>query len=158
LLGRFDKNLDVRRGSFADAVTICDLETPDAAEVIPDDRGTLRCGLVTVSVSGVLDWLGGSAGGGHTFYVHHHDNVVAEVAVHERYERAAFLRRLPWFRTRPADEGGSDVLGVAGRGWLLVLVNDNQGRFRFEFFGPAESCDGLREYLRQHDPIRHLDL
>src|SRR5947208_15917013 len=98
VLGCFDKNLEVRRGLFADAVTICDLETSEPAEVSPDERESLRCGPATVRVSGVLDWLDGFAEGSHTFYAHRHDNIVAEVALHEPYRRSAFLRRLPWFR------------------------------------------------------------
>jgi hypothetical protein len=154
VLGCFDKDLSVRRDLFADAVTICDLETPDPVEVHPEVRGTPRVGTTTVRVSGILDWLGGFAEGGHTFYAHHHDNIVADVALYEPYERAAFLRRLPWFRTRPADEGGSNLLGVEGpdRSWLLVLENDNQGRFWGGFFGPASACDSLRACLKQCDP------
>jgi hypothetical protein len=157
VLGYFDKDLAVRRRLFVDAVTICDLETSGPAEVSPADRGALRCGQATVCLSGVLDWLEGFAARCSTFYAHHHDNIVAEVVLFEPYRRETFLRCLPWFRTHPADEGGANLLGIVGRGWLLLLVNDNQGRFRFEFFGPAESCDTLREQLGQHDPIRQPD-
>lgn len=154
VLRYFDKGLAVRRGLFADAVTICDLETPGPAAVSPADREVLRCGQAAVCLSGTLNWVEGLAARCSTFYAHHHDNIVAEVVLYEPYGRESFLRCLPWFRTRPADEGGTNLLGVVGRGWLLLLENDNQGRFRVEFFGPTESCNALRKHLEQHDPIR----
>lgn len=147
VLGCFDKELCIRRDLFEDAVTICDIKT-EAPPQVPTGRATtLRFGAEDFEMAWVLDWLTPLATeSGRTYYIHHHDNIVVEVALFEPYERAAFRRRLRLFRTRPAAEGGSNLLGVidAGGTWVLVLANDNQGKFRIAFLGPAKMCRGLR--------------
>jgi hypothetical protein len=160
VLGCFDKDLNVRHRLFEDAVMICDLQAPASLEVASDDEGVLRFGPATVEVSAVIAWLGSLfAAGGYTYYVHHHDNIVAEVALVCPYEQAAFIRCLRLFRTRPANEGGSNLLGVVdpGHRWVLVLDNDNQGGFRFEFCGPTDACSSLRSHLRCHAVLRYPD-
>ncbi|WP_029629922.1 hypothetical protein [Zavarzinella formosa] len=151
VLGCFDGQLRIRRDLFDEAVTICDIEAPETPVVRPGDAEALQLGDATVELSGLLGWLTPFADqSGHTYYIHHHDNIVAEVALFDPYERVVFGRRLRLFRASPADEGGSNLLGVAdqGRAWVLVIENDNQGRFRIEFLGPAEMCQSLRSHLK----------
>jgi hypothetical protein len=160
VLSCFDKDLSLRRHLFDDAVVICDLQAPAPVEVDSDDAGALRVGAATFNVASILDWLGRLPGKhAHTYYVHHHDNIVVEVALFDPYERAAFLRCLHLFRTNPAAEGGSNLLGVVDRGqvWIVVLNNDNQGRFRFEFLGPTDVCNSLRSHLQLHRPLHRPD-
>src|SRR5262245_20518627 len=152
VLGCFDADLRVRRHLFEDAVNICDMETAGPPEIPGDRAATLLFDGGAFEVSCVLDWLTPFAEQrGCTCYLHHHDNIVVEVALVEPYQRAAFCRRLRLFRTRPAAEGGSNLLGVVDldRAWILVLENDNQGIFRIDFFGSAARCRSLRSHLNR---------
>ena len=149
-LGFLDDELGVRRDRFEDAVAVGDVAADEPPDAPPGRAAVLRFGDRELDLSGVLDWLAPLAGAGAwTFYLHHHDNLVVELARFEPYRRAAFRRCLRLFRTRPAAEGGSNLLGVAGPGgaWALVLDSDNQGHFRADFFGPADACRDLRSYL-----------
>ncbi|MBA4190584.1 MAG: hypothetical protein C0467_21565 [Planctomycetaceae bacterium] len=152
ILGCFDANLNIRRRPFDDAVSVCD-RAADGPPIVPAGRtAVLRFGEHAVDLSGVLDWIAPLAErGGWTYYLHHHDNIVVELARIEPFERLAFHRSLCLFRDRPADEGGANLLGVVGarRAWVLVIENDNQGGFRTDFFGPADACRDLRSCLAQ---------
>lgn len=150
ILKCFDADMRVRSSLFADAVSVCTAAVEGPPVVVSGRPEGLRFGEHVIDLSGLLDWLATLAeGGGWAFYFHHHDNFVAELDRIESYSRAAFVRWLRWFRTRPAAEGGANLLGVVGPGlaWLLVIVNDNQGEFRINFFGPAVACRGLRAHL-----------
>ena len=155
-LGCFDAGLGIRRHLFDDAVSVCNIAV-ECPPVVPVGRpATLRFGERVVDLAAVLGWLAPLAEcGGWTFYIHHHDNIVVELARIEPYEWAAFCRCLRLFRTRPASEGGSNVLGVVGpgRAWVLVLEHDNQGGFRIDFFGSAAACHDLRSTLGQQRPV-----
>ncbi|MDB5389562.1 MAG: hypothetical protein JWM11_5208 [Planctomycetaceae bacterium] len=153
VLGCFDAGLRIRRNLFDDAVAVCNIPVECSPVVPVGHPATLRFGERVVDLAAVLGWL--AECGGWTFYLHHHDNIVAELARIEPYERAAFCRGLQLFRTRPASEGGSNLLGVVGpsRAWVLVLENDNQGGFRIDFFGPAAACRDLRLKLGQQRPV-----
>jgi hypothetical protein len=150
VLGCFDADLCVRRHLFEDAVTICDIETGEPPKIPRGRSTTLQFDGEAFELSCVLDWLTPLADQrGCTYYLHHHDNIVIDIALVEPYKRVAFCRCLRLFRTRPAEQGGSNLLGVVGlrRAWILILENDNQGRFRIDFFGPADKCRGLRAHL-----------
>mgnify|MGYP005861837239 CR=1 FL=1 len=152
VLNCFDADLRIRRHQFADAVCVCDVAV-QGPPVIPDETpASLLFGDHVVDLSVVLDWLPTLAeGDGWAYYVHHHDNLVVELARIEPYDQTAFRRSLRLFRTRPASEGGANLLGVVDsrRAWVLVIENDNQGGFRVGFFGPTEVCQSLRSCLGQ---------
>lgn len=155
MLRCFDADLGVRSDLFDDAVSVCDVAVQDPP-VVPAGRPTaLRFGSYEIDLSEVFNWLAPLAErGGWTYYLHHHDNIVVELARFEPYVRAAFRRCLRLFRTSPATEGGTNLLGVVGprRAWVLVIENDNQGGFRVGFFGTAEVCQSLRSCLAQQRP------
>jgi hypothetical protein len=48
----------------------------------------------------------------YTFYWHLHDNVVRVLALLEAFDEQTFLKRPKLFKTQPAVEGGTNVLGV----------------------------------------------
>ncbi len=150
VLGCFDTDLRIRHHLFDDAVSICDIAV-ESPPVIPSGHPTaLHFGGHSVDLSALFDWIIPLAEcGGWTYYLHHHDNIVVELARFEPYDRAAFSRCLRLFRTRPAAEGGTNLLGVVGpgRAWVLVLDHDNQGGFRIDFFGHADTCRDLRSCL-----------
>ena len=150
VLGFFDRSLEVRRQLFEDEVGVCDIVAGGPPDISPDRPTTLTFGDEAADLSSLLAWLTKLAGrDAWTFYVHHHDNIVVDLALLEPYRQAGFCRRLRLFRTNPADEGGTNLLGVSApdRAWVLVLNNDNQGKFRIDFFGPAPLCHSLRSHL-----------
>src|SRR5262245_23634807 len=103
VLGCFDAGLGVRRHLFDDAISVCDIAVECPPVVPAGHPTTLRFGNHAVDLAGVLGWLAPLAeGGGWTFYLHHHDNVVVELDRIEPYDRAVFRRWLRLFGTRPA--------------------------------------------------------
>lgn len=150
VLSCFDADLVIRRDLFEDTVSICNIAAEGPPDVPSGRPATLQFGDQAVDLSVVLGWLGPlTARGGWTYYVHHHDNIVIDLARIEPYEEAAFCRSRRLFRTHPADEGGTNLLGVVGPGrtWVLVCENDNQGGFRIDFYGPTVVCHDLRSRL-----------
>jgi hypothetical protein len=156
----FDADLNIRRHLYDDTVSVCAIAVEGLPVVPTGHPSTVRFGDHAVDLSGVIDWLTPFAErGGWTYYLHHHDNIVVELARIEPYERAVFRRCLRLFHTHPAAEGGANLLGVVGpsRAWVLVVENDNQGGFRIDFFGPADACRGLRSFLGQQSHAEPAD-
>lgn len=156
--GCFDNNLQLRRRLFEETVEVCNTAVDDPPEFVLTRPAALRFGDRVMDLSGFLDWLAPIAGqDGWTYYFHHHDNIVVELALLEPYERETFCRRLNHFRTHEAAEGGSNILGVIapGRAWLLAVENDNQGTFRIDFLGPTKVCESLRSHLRDHTIVTY---
>lgn len=149
-LSCFDRELCIKRDQFEDVLTIAKSST-DEFQIEPSDVPlTLKFGSLYLEFSAIVEWVDSVTDThSYTYYLHLHDNIIEELALFDLFNKAAFEKYLQLFHSNPADEGGSNVLGVVDLNcnWIFVIEVDNQGGFLVEFFGTSELCSNLRSRL-----------
>lgn len=116
----FDNELRINASCFDTTTTLLELTDESHDIVIQDDA--ICVGRHEIHVETWLVQVTRQTSGElFTFYYHLHDNIVRVLTLLEAFDERTLLKRLKLFSTHPADEGGTNVLGVCDAACLNLL-------------------------------------